>query len=132
MHKKKVLDSRKFSTSGFRWIYMFRDVLNTIWPYSENVCLSICMVSKILWTLYLKNLCAETDETLYSGAPWYKLKLIRFWCISLKKFRYCSIFFISLTQWCRTKLLAIISNTNYFKPIILKFKTLNYYSKTNK
>ena len=23
MHKKKVLDSQKFSTSGFRWIYMF-------------------------------------------------------------------------------------------------------------
>ena len=23
VHEKKVLDSRKFSTSGFRWIYMF-------------------------------------------------------------------------------------------------------------
>ena len=56
MHKKKVLDSRKFSTSGFRWIWMFWSVLNTIWPFLENVCLSVYMhVSKILWTLYLKN-----------------------------------------------------------------------------
>ena len=30
IHKKKVLDSRKFSTSGFWWIYMFWDVLNSI------------------------------------------------------------------------------------------------------
>ena len=52
MQKKKVLDSRKFSTSSFRWIYMFWDVLNTIWPFLENVCL---YVSKILWTLYHKN-----------------------------------------------------------------------------
>ena len=28
----------------------------------------------------------------------------------------------SLTQWYRTKLRAIVSNTNYFKPIIFKFK----------
>ena len=33
MHKKKVLDSRKFW-----WIYMFWDVLNTIWPFLENIC----------------------------------------------------------------------------------------------
>ena len=43
IHKKKVLDSRKFSTSGFRWIYMSWDVLNTIWPFLENVCLSVCL-----------------------------------------------------------------------------------------
>ena len=35
------MDSWKFSTSGFRWIYMFWDVLNTIWPFLENVCLSV-------------------------------------------------------------------------------------------
>ena len=40
--RRKYLDSRKFSTSGFRWIYMFWDVFNTIWPFLENVwlCLS--------------------------------------------------------------------------------------------
>ena len=41
VNKKKVLDSRKFSVLGFRWIYMFWDVLNMIWPYLENVCLSV-------------------------------------------------------------------------------------------
>ena len=35
------LDSRKFLNSGFRWIYMFWDVLNTIWPFLENVCLYV-------------------------------------------------------------------------------------------
>ena len=107
IHKKKVLDSRKFfdfwfsmdlhvlkcpehdltillssicirrkywirenfSTSGLRWIYMLWDVLNTIWPFLEN-CLSVCLsvsvcrsVCTILWTLYLKNLWSEIDET---------------------------------------------------------------------
>ena len=37
-------------------------------------------------------------------------------------------FFISITQWHRTKLRAIVWNTNYFKPIILKFKTFIYNS----
>ena len=37
------MDSWKFSTSGFWWIYMFWDVLNTIWPFLENVCLSVCL-----------------------------------------------------------------------------------------
>ena len=40
IHKKKILDSRKFSTSGFRCIHMFWDVLNSISPFLENVCLS--------------------------------------------------------------------------------------------
>ena len=39
IHKKKVLDSRKFSTSALRWIHMFWDGLNTISPFLENVCL---------------------------------------------------------------------------------------------
>ena len=43
IHKKRVLDSRKFSTCSFRWIYMFWDVLNTIWPFLENVCPFVCL-----------------------------------------------------------------------------------------
>ena len=39
--KKKVLVSCKFSFSGFRWIYTFWDVLNTIWLFLENVCLCV-------------------------------------------------------------------------------------------
>ena len=46
VHKKKVFYSQKFSTSGFRWIYIFWDVLKTIIPFLENVCLSICMSPK--------------------------------------------------------------------------------------
>ena len=42
IHEKKELDLRKFSTYGFRWIYTFWDVLNTIWSFSENVCLYVC------------------------------------------------------------------------------------------
>ena len=39
---------RKFSTSSFRWIYMFWNVLKTIWPFLENVCRSVgTFVSKI-------------------------------------------------------------------------------------
>ena len=121
--KVKVLESWKFSTSDF---LMDLHILG----YSEQdliifkkCLLSVCMhVCKILWTLYLKNLCAEIDETLYSVAPLYNLALFRFWCISLKKFC-CSKFLISLTQWYRTKLCAIVHNTIYFKLVILKFKT---------
>ena len=54
--------------------------------------------------------------------------MIRFWCKSLKKFRCYLKFLISLTQWYRTKLCAIVPNRNYFKPIILKFKTFIYNS----
>ena len=46
IHEKKVLESWKFSTSGFRWIYMFWDVLNKIWRILENICLSVCMSPK--------------------------------------------------------------------------------------
>ena len=45
-HKKKVLGSRKFSTSGFRWIYIFWDFQNPIWPFFKNICLSSCMSPK--------------------------------------------------------------------------------------
>ena len=54
LHKKKVLDSRKFSTSGFRWICVLRCPVHDMTIFRK--CLSLCMcVSKILWTLYLKN-----------------------------------------------------------------------------
>ena len=43
VHKKKVLDLRKFSTSSFLWIYMFSNVLNMIWPFLENICLLTCL-----------------------------------------------------------------------------------------
>ena len=47
IHKMKILDSRKLSTSGFRWIYIFWDVLIlTIWPFLKNVCLSVYMSPK--------------------------------------------------------------------------------------
>ena len=82
----------------------------------------------ILWTLHLKNYKAEIDKTKYSVARLRNLELIRFWCISLKKFRCYLSFLISLTQWYRTKLRAIVPNRNYFKPIILKFKTFIYNS----
>ena len=50
IHKKKPLDLWIFTTSGIRWINMFWDVMNTIWPSLENVCLSVdlsvCMSPK--------------------------------------------------------------------------------------
>ena len=46
IYKKKILDSGKFSTSGFWWFYMFWNVLNTIWLFRENVCLSVCVCDK--------------------------------------------------------------------------------------
>ena len=124
------MDLRKLSITGFRWIHMFWDVLNTIWQFSENVCLSVslsvCMFPKFCGNCISRMKCAEIDEISYSVASWYNLKLIRFWCISLKKFRYCSKFFISLTHWYRTILRVVVPNTSYLKPIILKFKTLIY------
>ena len=36
--------------------------------------------------------------------------------------------FLFLTQWYSTKLHAIVPNMNYFKPVILKFKTFIYNS----
>ena len=88
-----------------------------------SICLSVCMyVSKILWTLYLKNECAEIDETLYAVALWSNLVPIKFCCISLKKFRCCSKFLTSLTQWYGRKLCAILPSTKYLKSIILKLK----------
>ena len=39
---KKALVSWKFSISSFWWIYTFKDVLNPIWHFLENVGLSTC------------------------------------------------------------------------------------------
>ena len=97
-HQKKVLDSWKFSTSGFWWIYMIWDALNTIWPLLENVCLSVCRSPKFcgncisgsnarkLMKLYIQ---------LHLDKIWFSLD---FACISFKKFWCCSKFLISLTQ----------------------------------
>ena len=41
LYKKKVLESRKFSTSGFYRIYTFWKVLNTISLFLRNVCLTV-------------------------------------------------------------------------------------------
>ena len=41
--RRKYWTIGKFSTSGFRWIYMFWDVLNMNWPFLENVCRSVCL-----------------------------------------------------------------------------------------
>ena len=56
--------------------------------------------------------------------------MIGLWCISLRKFRCCLKFVISLTRWCRTEQREIVPNTNYFKTFILKFKTIVYFSYT--
>ena len=46
LHKKKVLGSRKISTSSFRWVYLFWDVQNTIRPFLETVYPSVCTPPK--------------------------------------------------------------------------------------
>ena len=43
LHKKKLLESRKFSTSSFWCIYSFWDVLNTISQFMHNVCVCVCV-----------------------------------------------------------------------------------------
>ena len=109
---------------------MFWDFLNTIWLFLENICLHLC----------LQNFVDTVSQELMGGNWWflificilYNLMMVHigawFWCISLKNFRWCSKFLISLTQWYRTKLSVIVPNTNYFKPIILKYKTFIYVS----
>ena len=59
-HKKKVLDSRKFSTSSLRWIDMLWNVLNTIWPFLENVCLA-GWLSACLSVLFFGNCISRTN-----------------------------------------------------------------------
>ena len=112
------------------------DVLNMIWQFFENVCVCLCVVlflivcrsPKFCGHCITRTNGRKMDETSYSVAPLCNLVLIRFWCTSLKMFRCCSIFMISLTQWYRKKLRAIVPKTNYLKRIILKFKTFIYNS----
>ena len=85
--RRKYLIRENFLTSAFRWIYMFWDVLNTVWPFLENDCLWVYLY---VWLRYfvdpdLKNLCKEIDETLYSVATWYNLEFIRVWCVPLSR-----------------------------------------------
>ena len=62
--KEKVLVSCKFSISGFRWIYTFWDVLNTIWLFLENVCLSVCLC------VCDKNFVASVAQELMHEISW--------------------------------------------------------------
>ena len=57
--------------------------------------------------------------------------LIRFWCISLKKFHCGLIFSISLTRRYKTKSRPAVLSTDYFKPIILKLKAFIHTSNSN-
>ena len=86
--------------------------MNTISLFLQNICLCVTQFCD-------RNLWTNLYEILYLVPSYHKLVLIRFWCMSLKKFLWCSKFSIPLTRWYRRKLHAIIP-----KPIILKFKTL--------
>ena len=55
----KVLVLCKFSTSGFWWIYTFWNVMNTIWLFLENFCLSVC----VLWD---KKFVVSVAQDLYN------------------------------------------------------------------
>ena len=127
IHKKKVLDVRKFSTSGFRWIYMFRDVLNTIWSLPENVCLSayVC-IQKFLGTVS-QELMRKLMKLYIQLHP----DIIQCW----SEFgSYCSWSsdvvrnFSSFNTVVKDKIVCIVPNTNCFKPVILKFKIYIYNS----
>ena len=104
---------------------LLRCLFYTISHFIQNVCLC---GTEILWQRWRKK--------LVDGIAWYftfnsiltHLVLIVFKCISLKRFHCCSKFSISVTQRYKTKLHAIVPNADYFKPIILKFKTFIYNS----
>ena len=99
IHKKKVLDSRKFLNFGFRWIYMFWDGLNMTWPSLENVRLSVCMFPKLSGHSISRTNARKLMKP-YSVAPWYKLMLIRFWRKSFDRWRCCvTIFNYFLWEW---------------------------------
>ena len=95
------MDSRKFSTSDFRWICMLWDVLGTK-PFFRK-CLSIC-------TCVGLSACMSPKFCGYCISRTYARILIKlytqlhldiiwswldFWCITLKKFRCRSKLFIS-------------------------------------
>ena len=67
------MDSQKFSTSGFWWIYIFWDVLNTIWPFLENVC---------LYVVCHQNFVDTVSQKLMHG-KWWNFMLLHLdviWC----------------------------------------------------
>ena len=123
LYKKKVLESWKFSISGFYRIFTFWDALNTISLFLQNVCLC---VSNFVAVLRQKIMGGIAQNFLFSCillAYLRKFMLITFWFIEFNNIRRCSEFLISWTQCYRTKLHAVVPNTNYFESIILKFKT---------
>ena len=62
IHKKKIFNSQKFSATDFRWIYMFWDVLNTLWPFLENVCMYVCRsVYLYVCLLVCMSVCMSVD-----------------------------------------------------------------------
>ena len=91
-----------------------------------SACQSVCNTNFV--DMLEQKFMAKLHENLNLVLSSCKLELIRFRCISLKKFRCCSKFMISITQWYRTKLCKNVPNLNYFKPIILKFVTFLYNS----
>ena len=85
-----------------------------------SVCLSVCHSVCI-------GHCTSRTNARNLIKLYFQLHFNIIRCISLKTFRCCSKFFISLTQCYRTKLGAISPN-EIFLPNILKFKTFIYNS----
>ena len=94
LYEKKVLELWELPTSDFWRIYMFWDVVNGISLFFQNVCL---YVTQILWVRWPKNKWTKMHGILHLVYISHKLVLVIFWCISLKSFRCCSKFSISLT-----------------------------------
>ena len=94
--------------------------------------MSICLWVRIY--VCLQNFVDSVSQELVREYLWNSifldiiLVLIRFWCLSLKNFRCYYKFLITLKQWYRAKLCAIVPNADYFEPIILKFITFIYNS----
>ena len=68
IHKKKGLNLRKFSTSGFRWIYLFWHVMNIIWPFLKNIRQSAYR-SDWLYAC-LQNFVDTVSQELIRGNQW--------------------------------------------------------------
>ena len=87
---------------GFTYLCLKRDL-----PIFRK-CLSVFMSPK-----YCGHCISRTDARKLMKL-YIQLHLYIIWCISLKKFRCCLNFFISLKQWYGRKLRAVVPNTNYF------------------
>ena len=119
---------RNFSLASFRWICLLWDILNTIWPFLENVWLYVRM------SLQFCGHCISKSNAPKLRKLYIQLDLDIIWCVLdlmllFKKSWCCSKCLISLTQWYRTKLLENVPNTNYFILIVLKFRKFFYNSK---